>query len=261
MPRAGETIEEWTHDDETETITSSHITTPSHTRKDDFLRLKFLIKESDNVFYKKRQRHADGSDMRKFYDERAAKNKINSTKNLFCPRGSGVDGQPDEGQGGPKVVGCGYYCRNKSTLEKHAEKCKWKKDEKEKLSEEFEVEKAKWKKSSGVDALEVIIHEAEAKKKALYSTPEGLKFSRGSGVRIVGGNEQTKKIGEWFEKKIASMGEATNEFLPEKCRGCPKLFGNADAVAKHSEKCKGGKKWCEEMARDTIENRKLWRRS
>ena len=32
MSRAGETIEEWTHDDETESITSSHITTPSHTR-------------------------------------------------------------------------------------------------------------------------------------------------------------------------------------------------------------------------------------
>ena len=133
--------------------------------------------------------------------------------------------------------------------------------EKEKLAEEFEVEKAKWMKSSGVEQIEAEILELEAKKKALYSTPEGLKFSRGSGVRIVGGNEQTKKIGDWFEKKIASMGAATNTFLPEKCKGCPKLFGNADAVAKHSEKCKGGKKWCEEMARDTIENRKLWRRS
>jgi hypothetical protein len=88
------------------------------------------IEESDEgkVFYKKRQRHAEGSEMRKVYDDRAATNKSNASKNLWCSRGSGVDGTCDEGQGGPKVIGCGYYCRSAKTLEKHAEKCKWKKD-------------------------------------------------------------------------------------------------------------------------------------
>jgi hypothetical protein len=81
--------------------------------------------EKEKLSVKKRQRHPNGSEMRKFYDERAAKNKINSKKNLFCPRGSGVNGNPDEGQGGPKVFGCGYYCRKDITLAKHAEKCKW----------------------------------------------------------------------------------------------------------------------------------------
>ena len=52
-------------------------------------------------------------------------NKDNSSKNLFCKHGDGVNGELEEKHGGKKITGCGYICRSVKTMEKHLLSCKY----------------------------------------------------------------------------------------------------------------------------------------
>jgi len=52
-------------------------------------------------------------------------NKDNSSRNLFCKHGDGVNGELEEKHGGKKITGCGYICRTVKTMEKHLNVCKY----------------------------------------------------------------------------------------------------------------------------------------
>ena len=81
----------------------------------------------------------------------------------------------------------------------------------------------------------------------------------GGGVVMKTGQQSKKRTPTtWFQQKLLSYPIGDSRVL--KCKTCPKVFFMEHAFASHVKQC-SYKSWDETNSTDTVEHRKLWKRS